>query len=72
MNGLEAFRRSTELDAKVPVILMTGHGSATTAIDAMRLGDRVPGQASRPRPANRIGDTSVRGESAHACPRTSS
>jgi nitrogen regulation protein NR(I) len=38
MNGLDLFRRLHESDAKVPVILMTGFGTAATAIDAMRLG----------------------------------
>jgi two-component system nitrogen regulation response regulator GlnG len=38
LSGLEAFRRFHEIDAKVPIILMTGHGSAETAIEAMRLG----------------------------------
>jgi two-component system nitrogen regulation response regulator GlnG len=38
MTGLEAFRRLQELDAKAPIILVTGHGTAETAIEAMRLG----------------------------------
>src|SRR5207244_5200774 len=38
MSGLELFRRLHETDAKVPVILMTGFGTAGTAIEAMRLG----------------------------------
>jgi DNA-binding NtrC family response regulator len=38
VSGLEAFRRFHELDARVPVILMTGHGTAETAIEAMRSG----------------------------------
>ncbi|MCI0460173.1 MAG: sigma-54 dependent transcriptional regulator [Gemmataceae bacterium] len=38
LSGLEALRRLQELDAKVPVILVTGHGTASTAIEAMRLG----------------------------------
>src|SRR5262245_46861827 len=38
MSGLELFRRLHERDARVPVILMTGFGSAATAIEAMRLG----------------------------------
>ena len=38
LSGLEAFRRLHTLDPKVPVILMTGHGTADTAIEAMRLG----------------------------------
>jgi DNA-binding NtrC family response regulator len=37
-SGLEVFRRLHDLNAKVPVILMTGHGSTETAIEAMRLG----------------------------------
>ena len=38
MSGLDAFQKLHELDPKVPVILMTGHGTADTAIQAMRLG----------------------------------
>jgi len=38
LSGLEAFRRFHDLDAKVPIILITGHGTAETAIEAMRLG----------------------------------
>jgi two-component system nitrogen regulation response regulator GlnG len=38
LSGLEAFRRFHDIDARVPIILMTGHGRAETAIDAMRLG----------------------------------
>src|SRR5262245_32457501 len=37
-SGLDAFRRIRELDAKIPVIFITGHGTTETAIDAMRLG----------------------------------
>ncbi len=38
LSGLAAFRRFQEIDAKVPIILMSGHGTAETAIEAMRLG----------------------------------
>ena len=38
LSGLEAFRQLHALDARVPIILMTGHGTADTAIEAMRLG----------------------------------
>jgi two-component system nitrogen regulation response regulator GlnG len=38
LSGLKAFRRFQEVDAKVPIILITGHGTAETAIEAMRLG----------------------------------
>src|SRR5262249_11772228 len=37
-SGLEVVRRLHDLNAKVPVILITGHGTAETAIEAMRLG----------------------------------
>jgi two-component system nitrogen regulation response regulator GlnG len=37
-SGLETFRRVHELDPKAPVIFITGHGTADTAIEAMRLG----------------------------------
>lgn len=38
MSGLEALRRFREIDARVPIVLLTGKGTAATAIDAMRLG----------------------------------
>jgi two-component system nitrogen regulation response regulator GlnG len=38
MSGIEVLQRLRERDPKVPVILVTGHGTAETAIDAMRLG----------------------------------
>jgi two-component system nitrogen regulation response regulator GlnG len=37
-SGLEAFRRIHEIDPKIPVIFITGHGTMATAIEAMRLG----------------------------------
>lgn len=37
-SGLELFKQIRALDPKVPVILMTGHTTAETAIEAMRLG----------------------------------
>ena len=37
-SGLEVLRRLRDLNAKLPVILMTGHGTSEIAIDAMRLG----------------------------------
>jgi len=38
LNGLETLRRIRELDAKLPVILMTAYGTTQTAIEAMKLG----------------------------------
>jgi nitrogen regulation protein NR(I) len=37
-SGLEAFRRIHELDARIPVIIITGHGTTDVAIEAMKLG----------------------------------
>lgn len=37
-SGLDGFERIHEIDPKVPVIFITGHGTMTTAIEAMRLG----------------------------------
>jgi nitrogen regulation protein NR(I) len=37
-SGLEVFRRLHDLNPKVPVILITGHGTTETAIEAIRLG----------------------------------
>jgi nitrogen regulation protein NR(I) len=38
ITGLEALRRLREVDAKVPVIMMTAYGTTQTAIEAMKLG----------------------------------
>jgi two-component system nitrogen regulation response regulator GlnG len=38
LSGLEVFDRLRQMGFTLPVILMTGHGSATTAIEAMRRG----------------------------------
>jgi len=37
-SGLEAFRRIRQIDARIPVIFITGHGTTDTAIEAMKLG----------------------------------
>jgi nitrogen regulation protein NR(I) len=37
-SGLETFRRVHEIDPKTPVIFITGHGTTSTAIEAMRMG----------------------------------
>ncbi len=38
MSGMEAFEKLHRMDAKIPVILMTGYGTAGTAIEAMQRG----------------------------------
>ena len=38
MSGLEALARFREIDAKMPIIMMTAFGTTDTAIEAMRLG----------------------------------
>jgi two-component system nitrogen regulation response regulator GlnG len=38
MSGLDAYRHVREIDAKVPVIFITAHGTTNTAIEAMKLG----------------------------------
>ncbi|PQO41882.1 sigma-54-dependent transcriptional regulator [Blastopirellula marina] len=38
MSGLELFAKLNEADSRTPIILMTGHGTAGTAIEAMRSG----------------------------------
>jgi two-component system nitrogen regulation response regulator GlnG len=38
ISGLETLRRLREIDAKVPVIMMTAYGTTQTAIEAMKLG----------------------------------
>ena len=37
-SGLEIFEKLNRIDSKIPIILMTGHGSAATAIQAMKMG----------------------------------
>lgn len=37
-SGLETFDRIRSIDARIPVIFITGHGTTATAIEAMRLG----------------------------------
>jgi two-component system nitrogen regulation response regulator GlnG len=38
VNGLETLRRLRQLDARLPVIMMTAYGTTQTAIEAMKLG----------------------------------
>jgi DNA-binding NtrC family response regulator len=38
LNGLETFRRLHEIDAKVPVIFLTGESTTASAIEAMAMG----------------------------------
>ncbi|MBI1916134.1 MAG: sigma-54-dependent Fis family transcriptional regulator [Planctomycetes bacterium] len=38
LSGKEVFRRLREADARVPVVFMTGHGTAQSAIEAMKDG----------------------------------
>lgn len=38
MSGMEAFEKLHRIDPKVPIILMTGRGTASTAIEAMQRG----------------------------------
>ena len=38
INGLEVLKRIKEIDPRIPVILMTGHGSELVAVDAMKAG----------------------------------
>src|ERR1041385_2198272 len=38
MNGLDTLRRIRQVDAKLPVIMMTAYGTTQTAIEAMKLG----------------------------------
>jgi DNA-binding NtrC family response regulator len=38
LSGLDAFRRILQIDPKVPVIFITGHGTTETAIEATKLG----------------------------------
>jgi len=38
LSGLETFQKLNELDARTPVIFITGYGTTDTAIEAMKLG----------------------------------
>lgn len=38
LSGLEAFRRIRAIDARIPVVFITGHGTTDTAIEAIKLG----------------------------------
>jgi two-component system nitrogen regulation response regulator GlnG len=38
LSGIEAFQRLHKLDARIPVIFITGHGTTDSAIEAMKLG----------------------------------
>jgi len=38
MDGLELLRRLREIDATLPVVMLTGHGAVREAVEAMRLG----------------------------------
>jgi len=38
LSGLDALRRLRQMDAKLPVIMMTAYGTTQTAIEAMKLG----------------------------------
>ena len=38
LSGLEAFKRIKEIDARIPVVFITGHGTTDTAIEAIKLG----------------------------------
>jgi len=38
LTGIETFRRLHALDARIPVIFVTGHGTTEVAIEAMKLG----------------------------------
>ena len=38
MSGLEAYQAIRQIDARLPVIVITAHGTTETAIEAMKLG----------------------------------
>jgi len=38
LSGLEAFQQIKKIDARIPVIFITGHGTTDTAIEAIKLG----------------------------------
>jgi two-component system C4-dicarboxylate transport response regulator DctD len=38
IDGMELLRRTQQIDAELPVVVITGHGDVETAVEAMRLG----------------------------------
>lgn len=38
MDGMEALKRIKDINPKIPIIMMTAHGSTNTAVEAMKLG----------------------------------
>lgn len=52
MDGLELFQRLRDIDADIPVILITGHGDIATAVQCMREG--AYDFLSKPYPADRL------------------
>lgn len=52
MDGLELFQRLRNVDADIPVILITGHGDIATAVQCMREG--AYDFLSKPYPADRL------------------
>jgi two-component system C4-dicarboxylate transport response regulator DctD len=52
MDGLQLFERIRELDAEIPVILVTGHGDIPTAVKAIQ--DGVYDFIAKPFPAERL------------------
>ena len=38
VSGIECFKRLRAIDARIPVIFITGHGTVETAIEATKLG----------------------------------
>ncbi|MCB5204210.1 sigma-54 dependent transcriptional regulator [Neorhizobium sp. T786] len=52
MDGLQLFRRIRDLDAEIPVVLVTGHGDIPTAVKAIQ--DGVYDFIAKPFPAERL------------------
>ena len=52
MDGLQLFQRLRDLDAEIPVILITGHGDIATAVQCMREG--AYDFLAKPYPAERL------------------
>ena len=49
-DGLQAFDRVKEIDVRVPIVLITGHGTTDLAIEAMKKGRvRLLAEAAAPR-----------------------
>ncbi|MFC6655281.1 response regulator [Roseibium salinum] len=63
-DGVSLLRRTGDIDAELPVVLITGHGDVPMAVEAMRAGAYDFVETLRPGPHRRSGAPGLR----QACP----